>query len=224
MSRILIYWFTGLLLTGQLAAEQTVNPSINLPYQNPNVQQWYDVFERNGREIWDRREQILPALHLAQGQQIADIGAGTGFFTLMMAREVGPQGHVYAVDIAQNFIDAIIVRTRDAGLQNVSGVVNDQHGIKLAPASIDLAFISDTYHHFEHPGAMLDSIRQALKPGGEMVVIDFRRIPGQSSPWVLNHVRAGEQRVMSEIEARGFTLIERLDFMRTQYFLRFRKQ
>ena len=224
MYRMLICWFTCLLLAAPLLAEQSADPAINLPYQNPDAAHWRDVFERDGREIWDRRQQILQALNLTEGQKVADIGAGTGFFSLMMADAVGPQGHVYAVDIAQNFIDAILVRAGDAGLQNVSGVVNDQYSIKLAPASIDLAFISDTYHHFEHPDSILDSIHQALKPEGEMVVIDFKRIPGQSSPWVLEHVRAGEQGVISEIESRGFRLSESLDFMRTQYFLRFSKR
>jgi ubiquinone/menaquinone biosynthesis C-methylase UbiE len=137
---------------------------------------------------------------------------------------VGPAGHVYAVDIAKNFIDAILVRAQTAGLQNVSGVVNDQSSVRLPPASIDLAFISDTYHHFEQPRSMLAGIHRALKPGGEMVVIDFKRIRGLNSPWVLEHVRADELQVIEEIEALGFRLTERLDFMRTQYFLRFRKQ
>lgn len=224
MLRTLICWLAWLMLAGPLLAEQNIDPSINLPYQNPDVQQWRDIFERDGREIWDRREQILQTLNLSEGQQVADIGAGTGFFSLMMARKVGPSGHVYAVDIAKNFIDAILVRAQDEGLQNVSGVVNDQHSIKLAPTSIDLAFISDTYHHFEHPHSILGSIHQALKPEGEVVVIDFKRTPGHSSPWVLDHVRAGEDEVIGEIEAMGFTLTKRLDFMQTQYYLRFRKQ
>jgi ubiquinone/menaquinone biosynthesis C-methylase UbiE len=221
---MLICWFTCWLLAAPLWAQQYADPSINRPYRNPDVAQWRNVFERDGREIWDRREQILQALNLQTGQQVADIGAGTGFFTLMMAGEVGPTGHVYAVDVAQNFVDAIRERAAAADLQNVSGVVNDQHGVQLAPASLDLAFISDTYHHFEQPRAMLAGIHRALKPGGEMVVIDFKRMPGLSSPWVLEHVRAGEEEVIGEIEAMGFTLSERLDFMQTQYFLRFTKQ
>jgi len=223
MSRMLICWFTCWLLAAPLWAQQYADPSINRPYRNPDAAQWRNVFERDGREIWDRREQILQALNLQTGQRVADIGAGTGFFTLMMAGEVGPTGHVYAVDVAQNFVDAIRERAAAADLQNVSGVVNDQHSVQLAPASLDLAFISDTYHHFEQPRAMLAGIHRALKPGGEMVVIDFKRRPGLSSPWVLEHVHAGEEQVIEEIEAMGFTLTERLDFMQTQYFLRFRK-
>lgn len=205
-------------------AEQNVRPGINSGYVNPNVTQWRGVFERDGREIWDRRADIIQALRLQPGQVIADIGTGTGFIARMMAQEVLPGGRVYAVDIAKNFVDSTVQRAHDQGLSNVIGVVNDQRSINLPDSSIDLAFTSDTYHHFEYPQSTLRSIHRALRPDGEFVVIDFIRIPGVSSPWVLGHVRAGEEQVTREIEAAGFELIERLGFMQTQYYLRFRKR
>jgi ubiquinone/menaquinone biosynthesis C-methylase UbiE len=205
-------------------AEQNVNPGINSGYANPNVNQWRGVFERDGREIWDRRHDIIRALRLQPGQVVADIGAGTGFMVMLMANEVSPAGRVYAVDIAENFVNSIEQRARDKGLSNIVGVVNDQRHINLPDNSIDLAFTSDTYHHFEYPQTTLRSIYNALRPGGEFVVIDFIRIPGFSSPWVLGHVRAGEQQVTREIEAAGFELVERQGFMQTQYYLRFRKR
>lgn len=207
-----------------LVAEQNVNPGINSYYQDPDVTQWRGVFEREGREIWDRRLDILESLKLRYGQSVADIGAGTGFFSLLMAEEVGASGQVYAVDIAENFVNATLQRAKEQGLDNVVGVVNDQYGIKLAPASIDLAFISDTYHHFEYPNSMLKSIHSALKPEGELVIIDFKRIPESSSSWVLGHVRLGEQQVIAEVEASGFQLMEQQNYMQTQYHLRFRKK
>ena len=211
------------LLAPPLIAEQNVNPDINSRYKNPDVTQWQGVFERDGREIWDRRGDIIRHLRLQPGQAIADVGAGTGFFSLLMAREVGATGRVYAVDIAKNFVDASVQRAREQGLDNVIGVVNDQQSVHLAPASVDLVFISDTYHHFEYPQATLRSIHSALKPNGELVIIDFRRDASQSSSWVLDHVRADNQRVITEIEAAGFELTEKLDFMQTQYYLRFRR-
>lgn len=207
-----------------LLAEQNVNPGINRSYQDPNVSQWRGVFERDGREVWDRREDIIRHLRLQPGQRIADVGAGTGFFTVLMAGEVGRSGLVYAVDIARNFVDATVRRARGKGLANVVGVVNDSHGVALPQGSVDLVFISDTYHHFEYPQSTLASILAALRPGGEMVVIDFKRIPGVSGAWVMGHVRAGEAQVTAEIEAAGFELVERLDFMQTQYYLRFRRR
>jgi ubiquinone/menaquinone biosynthesis C-methylase UbiE len=212
------------VLATPVLAEQNVNPGINSHYQDPDVTQWRGVFERDGREVWDRRHDILRHLRLRPGSSVADIGAGTGFFSLLMAHAVGPSGTVYAVDIARNFVDAIVQRARNEGLGNVVGVVDDQHSVHLPANSIDLAFISDTYHHFEYPHSILNSIHAALRQGGEMVVIDFRRIPGVSSAWVQSHVRANESAVVGETEAAGFELVERLDFMRSQYYLRFRKK
>jgi ubiquinone/menaquinone biosynthesis C-methylase UbiE len=206
------------------AAEQNVNPRINSNYQDPDVRQWRGVFERDGREVWDRRADILRNLRLKRGQSVADVGAGTGFFTALMAAEVGPDGRVYAVDIAPNFVAASVRRATGQGLTNVVGVVNSQQSVGLEDASVDLVFISDTYHHFEYPLTTLDSIHAALRPGGEMVIIDFKRVPGFSSNWVLSHVRAGEAQVRAEVESAGFELVERLDFMQTQYFLRFRRR
>ena len=211
------------LIAIPVVAEQNVNPGINRHYANPDVTQWRGVFERDGREVWDRREDIIRQLPLHAGTRVADIGAGTGFFTVLMADRVGESGRVYAVDIAPRFVEATVQRARDSGLDNVIGVVNDQHSVNLAPNSVDLVFISDTYHHFEFPLSTLRSIHKALRPGGELVVIDFKRIPGVSSPWVLGHVRSGEAEVVAEIESQGFRVSERLDFMQTQYFLRFRR-
>ena len=224
IARILV-WLLALTLSAAPGfAEQNVNPGINRGYENPNVTQWRGVFERDGREVWDRRDDIIRQLRLQRGQDIADVGAGTGFFTALMAREVAPGGRVYAVDIAQNFVDASVQRSRDQGLTNVVGVVNDQRDVRLPPESVDLIFISDTYHHFEYPQTTLRSIHRALRPDGELVVIDFKRVPGISSPWVMGHVRAGEEKVIAEITAAGFALSERLDFMQTQFYLRFRRQ
>jgi SAM-dependent methyltransferase len=99
-------------------------------------------------------------------------------------------------------------------------VYDQRHG-KLAPASIDLAFICDAYHHFEQPKAMLASIRRALRPGGTLIVVDFERIPGVSPDWILKHVRAGKEDFRAEIEAAGFGFVEEVKLMRENYVLRF---
>ncbi len=202
----------------------SVKPGINAAYQNADVNRWRGVFERDGREVWDRRHEILGALGLRRGMTVADVGAGTGFFVELFAEAVGPEGLVYAVDITPSFVADIRMRASALGRRNIRGVVNNARSAMLPVHSVDLVFTSDTYHHFEYPRSMLDSIHAALKPDGELVVVDFKRIPGLSHPWVLGHVRAGEETVVQEIEAAGFELVERNDFMQSQYFLRFRKR
>lgn len=224
MLRVIFVFLCLMLVSGLANSEQNVNPDINRHYEDPDVTRWRGVFEREGREIWDQRKEIVRHLRLEPGQKAADIGAGTGFFTLLMAQQVGPGGRVYAVDIAKNFVDGIVHRAKDLELNNIVGVVNDQHSAQLPPNSIDLVFISDTYHHFEYPRSMLHSIHAALKPGGDMVIIDFRRVPESSSSWVLDHVRTDVHQVIKEVEASGFETTEQLDFMQTQYYLRFRKK
>lgn len=205
-------------------SEQNVNPGINDYYLDADYGKWVEVFERPGREIFDRRFQIMAAIGVRPEMVVADIGAGTGLFTRLFARAVGPEGRVIAVDISRNFVDNILRSAREQGLENVQGVVNGQRDSGLAPGLVDLAFVCDTYHHFEYPRSMLASIHGGLKPGGELVLIDFERIPGVSTPWVLSHVRSDREQVIEETEATGFELVEEQpELLRSNYFLRFRK-
>lgn len=200
------------------------NPAINAPYEDPDYKQWVERFEQPGREIYDRRHEIVDATGIKAGMAVADIGAGTGLFSLLFAREVGPGGKVYAVDISQVFVDNIVRRAREQELENVIGVVNTQSSTELPAGTVDVAFLSDTYHHFERPAPMLASIHRALKPGGRLVVIDFQRIPGRSSAWVLGHVRADKAQVKREIEAAGFRLVEDRPLLKENFFLAFTRR
>jgi ubiquinone/menaquinone biosynthesis C-methylase UbiE len=156
--------------------------------------------------------------------EIADVGAGTGLFTRLFAPAVGPEGRVFAVDIAEKFVKHVEDTARAASLTNVVGVVCRPDSVNLPSESIDLAYICDTYHHFEFPHKTMQSIHRALRPGGQVVLIDFRRIEGQSSDWILGHVRAGQEVFTSEIVAAGFRQIEEQpDLLDESYFIRFEK-
>lgn len=219
-----LLWLLAALAATAPHAEENVSPGINRHYEGPDFAQWRDTFEQPGREVYARRLDILIASQVQPGMAVADIGAGSGLFTLLFAREVGEGGRVYAVDIAPEFVAGITVRAKAEGVGNVVPVVSEQRSTHLAPDSVDLAFVCDTYHHFEYPQAMLASIHQALRPGGRLIIIDFRREAGFSSPWVMGHVRAGEAQVIEEAVAAGFALSGQSDLLRINYFLTFTKR
>ncbi|MFO0807632.1 MAG: class I SAM-dependent methyltransferase [Gemmataceae bacterium] len=184
--------------------DKSVRPGINDPFRDPDVKKFVETFEGESREIFVHRDRVVTACGLKPGMVVADIGAGTGLYTRLFARAVGPDGQVYAVDIAGKFLEHVRKTSRDAGLRNVTPVLCNDDAVDLPPHSIDLAFICDTYHHFEFPARTVDSIRRALRPGGRLIVIDFERIPGKSRDWVLGHVRAGREVVEREIGTAGF--------------------
>lgn len=206
------------------AKESSVRLGINAPFVQPNFEEWVERFERGGREVFDKRFEIVSAVGIKPGMVVADIGAGTGLFTRLFAPEVGAQGRVYAVDISKTFIDNILKNARQRGLKNVSGIINEATDVMLPLASVDIAFVCDTYHHFEFPKQMLASIHRGLKPNGVLIIVDFERTAGKSSAWVMEHVRIDKETVIQEIESAGFRLVDDLPLMQTNFFLRFVKR
>ncbi|QDS97554.1 class I SAM-dependent methyltransferase [Adhaeretor mobilis] len=205
----------------------SVKPGINDSFLDPNldVDDWVARFEVESREIFRARDKIVTLLKLTAGDVVADIGAGTGLFVEPFARAVGPTGQVLAIDIAPAFVERVSEIAKTKKLPNVTPVLGGEDNVRLPPESIDVAFICDTYHHFENPQASLASIQRALKHGGQLVVIDFERIPGVSREWTLGHVRAGKGTFRREIEQAGFEFVEEALFeeLEENYFLRFRK-
>lgn len=204
------------------AQDVSVRPGINDAFRDPNVAEFVDKFEGESREIFTHREAIVDACRLKPGMVIADVGAGTGLFTRLFAEEVGPTGKVFAVDISQKFLDYIKESCRKVALKNVETVLCTADSAKLGPGAVDVAFICDTYHHFEFPLKTMASIRQALKPGGRVIIVDFQKIPGKSTDWVLEHVRAGQEIVENEIVQAGFRRTDsRFEGLTENYFMEF---
>ena len=221
MSAVILIALGGCLC----AQKKSVNPGINKSFRNPNVKTFIKRFEREDRDAYRNRHEILKACKIKPGMAVADVGAGTGLFTRTFAVAVGPKGKVYAVDIAKNFVDHVLRVVKKDGRKNVTGVVCTQQSTKLPPNSVDLVFICDTYHHFEFPHKTMRSIHAALKPGGHVILIDFHRIEGKSAKWVLGHVRAGQKTFTKEITQAGFKQVEqRNDLLKENYFVRFVKK
>jgi predicted methyltransferase len=207
-------------------SKKKVDPAINAQFRNANVKEFIKRFESPDREVFVKRREITAALELKPGMAIGDIGAGTGLFTRLFAEEVGPKGKVYAVDVSKDFLDHIAAAARRAGHGQVITIQGTQVSTKLAAESIDLAFLCDVYHHLENHEKILSSIHRALRPGGTLVLVEFDRVEGKSSQFVLKHIRASQSEFRSEIEAAGFRSAPRFKspVLKENFVARFRKQ
>jgi len=221
-------WAQDSAVSGDRAAPQSVKPGINEAFLDPqlDVEAWVNRFEVESREVFQAKREIVERVKLSPGDRIVDIGTGTGLFVEPFSQAVGDQGWVYAVDIAPKFVERVEKLAEIRGLHNVTPVLCSEDDIRLAPGSINAAFICDVYHHFEYPHASLASIHKALKPGGKLIVIDFERIPGESRVWTLDHVRAGKEVFRAEIEKAGFRFVNELEVpsFKENYFLQFERK
>lgn len=176
-------------------------------------------FESKTRDVVQRQEEILAACELRPGMSVADVGAGTGFFTRLMARRVGPVGKVYAVEVNRAYLEHITATCQQQKLPNVLAVLGTQHTTNLPRQAVDLVFLCDTYHHFQHPQELLASMFEALRPGGRIVLVDFHKRGKMAS-----HVRAERDQALAEFAAAGFVLRDVRDLGAAQYLARFDKR
>jgi ubiquinone/menaquinone biosynthesis C-methylase UbiE len=229
MRRNIIHWLCLLaamvtLDAGRIAQaqEESIHPDINARFEDADVEVWLTRFEREGRDVYQHRDEVVAAVGLEPGMDVADIGTGTGFFTMLFAREVGPNGTVYAIDITRNFVEYVTETADELGLDNVKGIVNPIDSTNLEENSIDVAFMAHTYHHFEYPFKMLESIADALRPDGVVVLVDAERVEGVSPKFVLGMVRAGKGTFTDEFRNAGFELIDDVPFTEKDYILKFK--
>jgi cyclopropane fatty-acyl-phospholipid synthase-like methyltransferase len=209
----------------QEAAQGKVDPKINEQFLKKGAAKGLvERFESHDREVFAHRDEIVDSLQLKPGMIVADVGAGSGLFTRLFAEKVGADGRVFAVDVSKEFLAHIAKDAEKRGLKQVTTVLGSQHGTNLEPGSVDLVFLSDVYHHFEDHEAMLASIRQALKPGGALILVEFDRVEGKSSDFVLKHTRASQEQFRKEVEDAGFEPVEGpKPELKENFFARFRK-
>lgn len=134
--------------------------------------QW---LERAEREEEEGLTQLVDALDLKPGQVVADIGAGSGIISLMMAEKVGPKGTVLAVDIQQEMLDALAVHCKQNNVTNIEPILGTTTSPNLKPGTVDLVIMVDVYHEFDMPFEMLTAISQSLKPGGRIAFVEYRK-------------------------------------------------
>ncbi len=177
---------------------------------------WLDRPERGQEEQPDR---ALDAIGIQEGAHVADVGAGSGYFTVRLARRVGSRGKVYAVDIQREMLARLDRRLKADNIGNVELVLSDDSDPRLAAASVDLILMVDVYHELAHPQEMLRRMRAALRPGGRLVLIEYRK-EDPSVPIRLEH-KMTVQEARLELEAEGFALAKRSDILPRQHILIF---
>ena len=179
---------------------------------------WLDRTERESEEAPDKALDLLSIKH---GMVVADVGAGTGYMSLRMAHRVGPTGKVYANDIQQKMLDKLQANSEREKLTNVETVLGTDTDPKLPAGQMDLVLLVDVYHEFSHPQAMLDHIRQSLKPDGRLVLLEYRK-EDPKIPIRFEH-KMSVAEAKTEIEAEGYRLDEVIEKLPRQHILIFRK-
>jgi SAM-dependent methyltransferase len=167
------------------------------------------LLEAPDRDVWQKPDQIMDTLRIAEGSTVADLGAGSGWFTMHLARRVGPNGIVYAEDIQQPMVDFIAVRARRENLTWVRPILGTATDPQLPPG-IDAILIVDTYHEVEDPVTFLRNAAKSLKPQGLIGVVDF--LPGGGGPGPAPDERPDPQAVIQAAERAGLKLVKREDF------------
>lgn len=180
-------------------------------------EEWAARWDTPEREQWQRPKIVANLLGVLDGQDVADLGAGTGYFTPMLANGVGADGTVYVVDIEQAMIDHVMAREDASRLDNLVPVLAAPDDPKLPPASVDMVFTCNTWHHIGDRVAYLGTLRAALRPGGRLVIVDWRAIERPVGP-PADHAVARETAI-EEARAAGWTLAGESLALPYQYIL-----
>lgn len=176
-----------------------------------------DWLDRGERESEENPEGALDAIGIKPGMVVADVGAGTGYMTLKMARRVGPSGKVYAEDVQPEMLHRLHRNAVEAKLANIQTVLGGEADPKLPPNTLDLILLVDVYHEFSQPQKMLRKMREALKPDGRLVLLEYRK-EDPSIPIRPEH-KMSVQEVKLELEAERFHLEQTLETLPRQHIL-----
>ena len=208
---------TAWMLAALLAA--TAPAAQNLPHARLFPPEDLGLLEAPDRAIWQKPDEIMDALNIADGAAVADVGAGAGWFTVRLARRVGPNGRVYAEDIQRPMLDAINYRVSREGLTNVRTVLGTPEDPKL-PGGLDAVLIVDVYAEVANPVSLLSDVAQALEPHGRVGIVDFTKTGHGPGPPMDQRVDADA--VVRDARAAGLELVSHETFLPYQFLLVFR--
>ncbi len=211
-------WLVLLVVLATAALPQAL-AQVAHQHHPDSIPEYIKALEDPERNAWQQPEQVIEKLALKPGESVADLGAGSGYFTVRLARAVGPTGTVYAIDIEPKMLEHIQQRASQEKLANIQTILADPHDPKLPPAPVDMIFICDTLHHISERNTYYPMLARALKPGGRLVDIDFQKrdLPIGPPP----SMKISRDEVAKEVAPAGFRLAKEFDFLEYQYFLVF---
>ena len=186
-------------------------------HQDPKS--YIGALEDPQRDAYQKPHEVLSALRLKPGETIADIGAGSGYFTFRLSHFVGEKGKIYAVDVSPDMILYINRRIRDLKVNNVISILADPDDPLLPDRSVNRFFFSESWHHIENQTKYLSLMKRMLKPGGEIVMIDFHKKEIPVGPPL--EMRIAREALIKLMEQNGFRLAKEHTFLPYQYFLVF---
>ena len=181
-----------------------------------DADKWAKEFDNPERDAWQKPEEILDALHLQRTSLVADIGAGTGYFSVRIAKRI-PEGKIFAADSEPDMVRHLGERARLEHLINLVPVQASADAANL-PEPVDIALVVDTYHHIGNRTQYFTTLKSSLRPGGRLVIVDFKADSPNGPP--VQH-RLSPERVTQELKAAGYTLVDTLQFLPRQYCLIF---
>jgi len=210
---ILNFAFVALLLTA------TVSAQVNTPHGRLFPPQDLGLLEGPDRDKWQKPDLIMDALNIADGSIVADIGAGAGWFTVQLARRVGPRGVVYAQDVQRQMLEAIRRRVAKEGLQNVQTRLGEGSDPNLPAAKLDAVLVVDVYPEVEDRVTFLRNLGESLRPGGRIGIVNYKPGNGGPGPAPNEGVRVTRDAVEADAQAAGLRVLARQDFLPYQYLL-----
>ncbi|MBI1995464.1 MAG: class I SAM-dependent methyltransferase [Deltaproteobacteria bacterium] len=185
-----------------------------------DVGRWSQILEGAERDQWQQPDEVMKHLNLKPGDVIADIGAGTGYFTRRFALAVGPQGRALGLEIEASMVEHMKQEARKLNLTNYEARLVKPDGPGLEPRSVDVVFLSDAYHHISNRVDYFRKLSRSLKPNGRIVIVDFYKRPLPVGPEAVED-KVSEETVIEELRQAGYRLRKSLNFLPYQYFLEF---
>jgi predicted methyltransferase len=231
LSRVLMIWLLMILgiACGQplpadgantaASAASTAAETATVPKREPSNVMGFEGaawLEREGREELEKPEVVLQAMGLRKGMTVAEIGAGTGFFSRRIAKAVGPRGKVYAQDIQPEMLELLKGYAAKEGITNIIPVLGTETDPKLPVGKIDRVLLVDVYHEFQKPEPMLAALRKVLAPGGTVTLVEYR-LEGETASHINIKHRMSSEQVLDEWGAGGYKLLKQVETLPSQH-------